>query len=282
MTHQPQYDQIGYWSELKLDIIKEYASAYSRIISKQAQPKLYHIYIDALAGAGKHVSRKKGEFLPGSPENALHVKPPFREYHFIDLDKEKAKSLERLAGSRSDVTVYHGDCNQVLLQEVYPRAKYEDYRRALCVLDPYGLHIDWEIIYTAGQMKSVDIFLNFPVADMNRNVLWHKSEEVLPGQIERMNRFWGNESWRNIAYIPSRQKNLFGQKEEQKEPMEKVVEAYQKRLKQVAGFQYVPQPIAMRNRQNAVIYYLFFASQKPVAGNIVTYIFDKYRDRRGN
>jgi three-Cys-motif partner protein len=226
------------------------------------------------------VSKKTGKFVPGSPENALHVKPPFREYHFIDLVKEKVKSLERLAGSRSDVKVYHGDCNQVLLQEVYPRAKYEDYRRALCVVDPYGLHIDWEIIYTAGKMKSVEIFLNFPVFDMNLNVLWHKPEEVLPGQVERMNRFWGDESWRTIAYIPSRQKNLFGQKEEQKAPIERVVEAYRERLKQVAGFQYVPRPIAMRNTQNAVLYYLFFASQKPVAKNIVKDIFDKYRDRK--
>lgn len=131
-------------------------------------------------------------------------------------------------------------------------------------------------------MRSVEIFLNFPVVDMNRNVLWHKPEEVSPGQVERMSRFWGDESWRNIAYTPSQQKTLFGQREEQKEPIEKVVEAYRERLTQVAGFQYVPQPIAMRNKQNVVIYYLFFASQKPVAGNIVKYIFDKYRDRRGS
>lgn len=117
MTHELQYDQIGYWSEVKLDIIREYASAYSQIISRQEKPKFYHIYIDALAGAGKHVSRKTGEFVLGSPANALLIEPPFREYHFIDLVEEKVKSLERLAGSRSDVKVYHGDCNQVLLQE---------------------------------------------------------------------------------------------------------------------------------------------------------------------
>jgi hypothetical protein len=35
----------------------------------------------------------------------------------------------------------------------------------------------------------------------------------------------------------------------------------------------------MRNSNKAVIYYLFFASQKPVAENIITDIFEKYRRR---
>ena len=36
----------------------------------------------------------------------------------------------------------------------------------------------------------------------------------------------------------------------------------------------------MRNSQNAIVYYLFFASQKPVAEGIVRAIFDKHRNRR--
>jgi len=35
----------------------------------------------------------------------------------------------------------------------------------------------------------------------------------------------------------------------------------------------------MRNRRNSVVYYLLFASQKPVANNIVGDIFSKYKDR---
>jgi len=68
-----------------------------------------------------------------------------------------------------------------------------------------GLDLSWEVIYTVGQMKSIDIFLNFPVADMNRNVLWRKPEGVTATQINRMNRFWGDESWRQEAYVPSPQ-----------------------------------------------------------------------------
>jgi hypothetical protein len=53
--------------------------------------------------------------------------------------------------------------------------------------------------------------------------------------------------------------------------------AFGDRLKKVAGFRHVPDPLPMRNKMNAVVYYLFFASQKPVAETIITEIFAKYR-----
>ena len=90
-------DEIGPWSEIKLEIIRDYAAAYSRILN--AQPRLEHIYIDAFAGGGKHLSRTTGVFVPGSPLNALWVTPPFVEYHFIDLKAEKAAALRAIAGS---------------------------------------------------------------------------------------------------------------------------------------------------------------------------------------
>lgn len=274
MTASP-YDEISYWSEIKIDIVREYAAAYSTILSAQRNPSLDHMYIDAFAGAGVHISRTTGEFVAGSPLNALLVRPPFREYHLIDLNTGKADSLRRIAGDRPDVTIHEGDCNTILMEKVFPRAKYEAYRRALCLLDPYGLHLNWEIILTAGQMKSIEIFLNFPIADMNRNVLWHNIEEVDPKQIARMNAYWGDESWRDAAYDGKR--NLFGWQE--KTDNHAVVAAFQQRLKSVAGFKYVPDPMPMRNTTNAVVYYLFFASQRPVAAQIVTGIFDKYKER---
>jgi three-Cys-motif partner protein len=125
------------------------------------------------------------------------------------------------------------------------------------------------------------VFLNFPVADMNRNVLLRKPDEVSPAQVKRMNRFWGDESWRQEAYLPSRQRKLFGNADMEKVSNSKIAEAFRKRLNKVAGFRSVPKPIAMRNTQNAVVYYFFFASHKIVAEGIVKDIFKKYENRRG-
>jgi len=271
----PQFDEIGYWSEVKLDIVREYASAYSTILSAQTHPRLYHAYIDAFAGAGVHLSKRSGQYIAGSPINALYVNPPFREFHLIDLDGEKVERLRQIVGQRPNVNIYQGDCNKILLDDVFPKVRYEDYRRGLCLLDPYGLHLNWEVISTAGKMKSIDMFLNFPIMDMNRNALWKNPDRVGELGIARMNAFWGDDSWRNIAYSTDR--NLFGMPE--KEDNVAIVEGFRKRLKDVAGFKHVPEPIPMRNRMGAEVYYLFFASQNMAAGNIIKDIFAKYRVR---
>lgn len=270
-----QFDTIGYWSEIKLDIVKDYAAPYSKILASHRNPSFFHVYIDAFAGAGTHVSRTTGEFVPGSPRNALEIDPPFREYHFIDLNPKKVNLLRDIVGQRPDVSIYAGDCNSILLQDVFPGVQYKDYRRGLCLLDPYGLHLRWEVIKTASDMGTIDIFLNFPVTDMNRNVLWHNSEGVEAADIERMNAFWGDDSWRKIAYTTDR--NLFGY--EEKTSNEAVAEGFRERLRKVAGFKHVPKPMPMRNSNSAIVYYLFFASQQRVAMNILEGIFKKYRNR---
>ena len=274
-------DEIGYWSELKLEIIQKYAAAYSRILNGQV--RLKHIYIDAFCGAGIHKSRASGNLVHGSPTVALGIDPPFCEYHFIDLNRRKIGVLKSLIEEDSRCTydpekvfLYNKDCNDVLITDVFPRARYEDYHRALCLLDPYGLHLDWKVIYIAGQMKSIDLFLNFPIGDMNRNVLLRDQTKTNPDQLNRMTKYWGDESWRQSAY--SSEGDLFGYKE--KLTNRAVVKDFKRRLQIVAGFSYVPEPMPMRNSRGVEIYYLFFASQNKTGLKIVKDIFNKYRDRR--
>jgi len=272
-----KYDEIGYWSEIKLDILRKYASAYTTIMSKQSFIKHY-LYIDAFAGAGVHISKLTGEFIKGSPLNALLVKPPFTELHFIDMDKSKVGELRKLAEDRTNVFIYAEDCNKIIGEQIFPRCLYEEFSRGLCLLDPYGLHLDWSVIHTAGQMKSIEIFLNFPVMDMNMNVLWNDPDKVQSEQAERMDKFWGDNSWRNAAYQTTQ--NLFGYPE--KSDNRTIAEAFRKRLTTVAGFQYVPEPLPMKNTKGAIVYYLFFASPNGTGGKIVNQIFEKYKNHGYN
>jgi three-Cys-motif partner protein len=275
------FDEIGYWSEMKLEIIREYASQYSLILSKQQNPAFHHVYIDAFAGPGKHISRTTGNFVSGSPKIALDIKPPFKEYYFIDINGDKVAELEKLVSTHPahpNAHVLKGDCNARLLTDVLPNVKYENYRRGLCLLDPYGLDLNWAVMETAGQMKTIDMFLNFPVMDINRNVLWKERQGVNPDDILRMNAFWGDDSWQTVAY--TQVLDMFGDIHETKEGNKTIAEAFKKRLKEQAGFTHVSSPLPMRNSNEAVVYYLFFASQKPVAKNIIDAIFEKYRNRR--
>ena len=125
-------------------------------------------------------------------------------------------------------------------------------------------------------MRSVEIFINFPTMDMNRNILWRNPDDVTPEQLHRMSAFWGDDSWRTAAY---HRRNLFDIEMKAENANQAVVDAFRTRLKEVAGFGYVPEALPMRNTAGFVVYYLVFASANATGGHIVTDIFDRYRDR---
>jgi len=263
-------DEIGEWSELKLDIQKKYAGAYTTILKAR---NLHPNYIDGFAGAGTHIRKRTKELVLGSPLNALNVTPPFEDLYFVDLDSTKVTELQRQTAGMKHVHVQGGDANNVLVSKVFPRIRYDQFQRALCILDPYGLDLNWNVIKAAADTKTIEIFLNFPIMDMNRNALFWNPDDASPDDVERMTAFWGDESWRNVAY--STTGNLFGYPE--KQTNEVIAEAFRERLHKVAGFKYVPEPVPMRNSRNAILYYLFFAAQKETAENIVMDILNKYR-----
>ena len=275
-----KFDNIGVWSEIKLDIIKEYANAFTRIMKKQDWCKGY-VYIDAFAGAGVHISRRTGEFIPGSPLNALEIEKPFTEYHFIDIDKIKAEALENLTRERPNISIYPEDCNESLVRKIFPSLQYKSKKRALCILDPYGLHLYWETILEAAKLRTTEIFLNFPIMDMNRNVLHKDLLSADPEQIKRMNRFCGSEEWQGILYKEDMQMGLFGDTYRTK-----IVDSNIKlgdwfrveRLKKAAGFKFVPEPVLMRNSKGGPLFFLFFASHNETGKKIVSDIFSKYRE----
>jgi len=269
-------DNIGIWSEIKLDIIKEYANAFTKIMKSKEWCKGY-IYIDAFSGAGVHIRRKTGEFILGSPLNALEIDNPFTEYHYIDIDKEKTEILSGLIGDRTDINIYQEDCNEILTEKILPSLPYKSYKRALCILDPYGLHLNWKTIMTAAQQRTTEIFLNFPLMDMNRNVLHKDLLSAEPDQIERMNRFCGTEEWQEILY--REQKGLFGDTYQMKIGGNvKLGKWFRKeRLQKAAGYKFVPEPMLMRNSTGGPLFFLFFASHDETGKRIVTDIFNKYR-----
>jgi three-Cys-motif partner protein len=277
-----EHDEINIWSEVKLAIIKEYASAYARIMDAQRReriPSLRWFYIDGYAGSGHHVSKTSGELVDGSPLIALNTTPPFHEYHFIDADTGRAAELRKEAGNRPDVFTYGDDCNTVLLRKVFPRADYGQYKRALCLLDPYNIDLTWEVIETAGKARSVEVFMNFMIMDINRNAMRKNPDKSIASKVAQMTRLWGDESWKDEGYdqVPT----LWDETVPVKVSNERFAEAFRQRLIKKAGFKFVPKPMPMKTKTNSVIYYLYFASQKEAGMDIVTYIFNKYRAKQG-
>jgi three-Cys-motif partner protein len=73
-----EIDEIGYWSEIKLEILEKYAKPYNQILTKN---QLYPSYIDGFAGAGHHTAKGSPRVIEGSPTRALgstrHLKDSF-------------------------------------------------------------------------------------------------------------------------------------------------------------------------------------------------------------
>jgi three-Cys-motif partner protein len=277
-----EHDEIGIWSEVKLAIIKKYAAAYTTVMEAQRRERFLRmrwLYIDGYAGSGHHISKTRGDLVEGSPLIALNTNPPFHEYHFIDSDTGKASELRKEAGDRADVFTYSEDCNEVLLTKVFPRAGYGDYKRALCLLDPYNINLKWEVIEAAGKAKSIEIFVNFMIMDINRNVLRRNPDKSIKSKVEQMTRLWGDDSWLDAGY--DHVETLFEPSVPVKVSNDRFAEAFRARLEKKAGFKFVPKPMPMKTRTGSVIYYLYFASQKAAGMDIVSDIFDTYRTKQG-
>lgn len=270
-------DEVGSWTEAKLALISGYASAYARIVSKA--PYIKRVYVDGFAGPGQHVSETSGFVIQGTPLRILEVSPAFEEYHFVEADPDRVKELRRQIGSRPGVKIYQGDCSEILASKVLPGLTREGYRKGLCFLDPYGLHLDWGVMIMLAQLGTMDMVLNFPIFDMNRNALQHHPENVSPGNRARMTRFWGDESWRADLYED--QGGLFcGAETAIKKPNEAVVEAFRQRLLHVAGFAHVSKALAMKNEQGAPIYYLVGASNHRLGTKVLNDMFRAEETRR--
>ena len=276
----PEFDEVGKWTEIKLEIIRKYATAYCTILRNQGRFNFY--YIDAFSGQGYHLTKDAHERIKGSPIIVLENAPDCDEYHFIELDSAKGDQLKRECKEKypnKKVRVYSGkDCNEVLL-ELFPKIVYAQYKRALCLLDPYGLHLSWEVIKQAGEMGTIELLLNFPVMDMQQNVLWHNPEKVASANKERMNKFWGDSSWEQASYRKNPQGDLFGGESKIKESTLIVAKAYQKRLKDEAGFKFVSEPLPMRNSKNSIVYYLIFMSPNKTAHKIMRDIFSRHQNQ---
>lgn len=266
-------DTLGPWSAIKHDIIEKYARAYTTILSNE--PSIRRIVcIDAFAGAGVAIDKATGTLVEGSPLRLSHVVPPFDELYFVEHDTGKMDTLFDLAKNDRRIHFYEGDAARVLRDIALPRCRYADFARGLCLLDPYGLDVGFTLLEEIGHMGSVEIFYNFMMVGANRNVLWKDPSRVPPARQALMDHCWGDRSWRDVAY--EEEATLFGPVPKKRPGNQAIVSAFRQRLKDEAGFKYVPHPIPMRNEQNAVVYYLFFASPNKTANKIVRDIFAKY------
>jgi three-Cys-motif partner protein len=140
--------------------------------------------------------------------------------------------------------------------------------------------LDWAVLAEAGKMRSVEIFLNFPIMDFNRNGKRSADiSRISDNDRQRLSRFWGDETWHDAMFPPSETASLFPEMGElhDRGSNEGLVQAFRERLREKAGFKFVPEPVAMRNSIGATVYYLFWAGPNKTGNRIANAVLKRYR-----
>ncbi len=269
--------EVGRWSKDKLRLLGKYLKAYSMIMNRQKGKwlKAYH-YIDAFAGTGEAVDRETRKLIDGSVKVALDTEPPFDMYWFIEKSSIRIKKLEELKKKYpfKDIKILQGDSNKELWKITEEISKASN-QRGIVFLDPYGLQVKWSTVERLGKSNVFDIFINFSLMGIIRNLPKNKEPnsqitDIISGVI-------GNNDWINEIYYKS--KDLFGDNwaVRNKINIEKLVCLYTNQVKGI--FEYLSKPVIMRNSKNAPIYALILASHKHVARKIMDEIEKDFHER---
>jgi three-Cys-motif partner protein len=143
-------------------------------------------------------------------------------------------------------------------------------------MDPFGMDLEWSTVERIAETSALEIFLNFPVMALNRAAQPNAPHTLTNSQIERMNRFWGSNDWRDDIY--EEQPTLFGNSVEIKISRttgQRLGELFKQRLHK--AFPCVSEPLVMTNSKNAPLYCLMLAGYKEKGQKIVEDIFKRYK-----
>jgi three-Cys-motif partner protein len=270
-------DMIGKWSLEKLNLLRKYLAGYLTVLTNQTWCRGYE-YIDAFAGTSKPKTKDEQKYVDGSPRIALGLTPSFTQYHFIEQADWRLAKLEKLREEflGRGITIYHGDCNKILREQILPQLPYSSKKRAIAFIDPFGMQFEWETMEHLAETKTVEVLLNFPVMAINRGVLRKHPEMISKAAGERLNRFWGDD-WMVDLY--KEEQTLFGPRPVKIPHSGKEFGGvFKKRLGEI--FRHCSNPILMTNSKNAPLYCMLFAGHNPTGKKIAEDIFMKYERNR--
>ena len=278
--------EVGPWAQDKLDRLRKYLSAYTRIMAKQSWAR--YVYVDAFAGSGRARVRTSSsddptydifnlgeefrkdeearQVLDCSPRVALDH--PFTYYVFLERDPErveKLRSLELEYKGQGTIVIRRGDCNQYLNDKLInnPQINWEKWR-AVVFLDPFGMQVPWKTIAGLAATKAIEVFLNFPVG-MSIQRLLRRDGKFSEKQRRKLDEYLGDPGWFEVVYPKSA--GLFGYTQSKAEDTEKrLVKWYRGRLRDAFG--YVSDAYLVRNSKGGHLYFLIFAGPNKTGAKI--------------
>jgi three-Cys-motif partner protein len=272
-------DDIGSWSEyIKHDILRRYIPARRTVLhSRRHQFPGGDHYVDGFAGAGIAWLRGEDRLVDGSPRIALDVPQPFDHYWFFEQTGWRADRLRALTREYPDrrIEVLEGDCNRLIVEHVVPLVRAEYGARGFALLDPFTSNLDWVTVEALARTRAFEVVVNVPTMVLNRGTLHNDLSGLTPTQVERMTRFWGSDEWLDLLYED--RPGLWGETRRVKTrptTAERLGRLFkERRLARV--FEFVSDPLVVRNTVGGPIYCLIFAGPNETGLKIATQVVRK-------
>ena len=153
----------GFWTEQKLDALRQYLGAYTTVMKNQHQFKL--LYIDAFAGSGAvtirdHNDSSRKRKIPGSAAIALN-EDRFDEYWFWEPDADRHRQLLLLVAEHGKEDISHAENRKFNTQKTL-KALADWNSRGVLFIDPYGMEMGFDDLIRLGETEKLDIWYLFP------------------------------------------------------------------------------------------------------------------------
>ena len=280
---EPQTNSYGgKWTFEKLDILESYLDAYTTVL-KNKPFKL--IYIDAFAGTG-YINLVKGNrdakyFVAGSVSRAIKIgDKPFDKFIFIEKKNNRFNELQNLRENHPDrgIIVENSDANSYL-QNL--RMDWRSWRGVL-FLDPFATEVEWSTIQTIANFNALDTWLLFPVSAISRILpRSRKPDDIDLRWVHRLNRIFGNESWRNL-YQKNPQGDMFDSTGDfRNSGIDGLLSIYKENLDELFGKRFMPKSKTLKTSNGAPLFEFIFCAGHPKGAQIAKKIAGHIIDSSG-
>ena len=150
--------------------------------------------------------------------------------------------------------------------------------RGVLFLDPFATQVEWSTIDRIAGFNALDIWLLFPTSAIQRILPRSKTpEDVDLGWARKLDRVYGNHSWRDL-YRESRQQSLFeGTQYERASGVDGLLAIYKKNLKDLFGERLLDRSRTLKTSNGSPLFEFLFCvgntrgidPAKPIADHIL-------------
>lgn len=280
ILQEPPSDKWGsFWTLDKMEIFEKYLKAYLTIMSKQ---KFKLVYFDGFAGSGS-IDTNIGydSLIEGIATRTLSIDNPisFNMYYLVEKDEKKAEQLKNLIKQKfpeksTKTHIAATDCNEKLIGLAKFLVKNKSYR-ALAILDPYGMALNWSSLMPFKNL-GCDMWILVPTG-IGVNRLLPQSGEIDESWMLKLTRFLGLSDEEIFKEFYSKQTTytLFGEEEKMTKinnAINRIIDLYIKQLKTI--WKCVSKPYPMKNSTGSIMFHFLMASQVEVGVKIADQIID--------